>query len=99
MPVGRGVTLKTMWGIICGSFVLAAWAIHAYMTGAEVVFSVWHWAGLVLWLVWSFFGLAVVWTFLVERAPRAAAVSAALFGSVSVILAGILVLIFRGFSA
>ena len=88
-----------MWGIICGLFVTAAWAVHALMTGAGVVFSPWHWTGLILWLLWSFFGLAVVWTFLVEREPRAAGVSAALFGSTSLVLACLLVLIFKGFSS
>ena len=80
-------------------FVLALWAIHASMAGAGVVFSVWHWVGLLSWQLWSFFGIAVVWTFLHERQPRAAGVSAALFGSVSLVIAGILVLVFKGFSA
>jgi hypothetical protein len=88
-----------MWGILCGLFVLALWAIHASLTGAGVAFTAWHWVGLLCWLLWSFFGAAVVWTFLYERQARAAGVSAALFGSVSLVTAGVLWLVVKGFSA
>jgi hypothetical protein len=80
-------------------FVLAAWGIHARLTGAGVVFSAWHWVGLIAWLLWSFFGVAVVWTFLSEREPRAAGVSAVLFGSVSAVIAAILALVSKGLSS
>jgi hypothetical protein len=88
-----------MWGIISGLFVLAAWAIHASLSGAGVTFTAWHWIALVLWLLWTSIGVAVVWTFLLEREPRAAGVSAVFFGAVSTVSAAILALIFRGFSA
>lgn len=91
--------MRAMWGIICGLFVLAAWTGQAALAGAGIVLTAWHWAGLILWLIWSFFGVAVVWTFIAEREPRAAGVSAILFGVVSAAAAGILALIFKGLSA
>ena len=50
-----------------------------------------EWAGYLIWLAWTLFGTAAVWTFLAERTARPALVALAVFGAVSVAMGALLV--------
>ncbi len=91
--------MTKMWSILSAFFVVAAWWAHSFFHGAGVDFTALHWVVLLVWLIWVFFGAAVVWTFLGEREPRAAGVSAALFGAGALVIGAVLLVIFRLTSA
>lgn len=91
--------MTAMWSVICALFVIAAWALHSLLGGAGVGFTQWHWAGMLAWLLWTFFGVAVVWTFIGERERRAAGMGVLVFGVGSIIIAGILVLLAKSLPA
>lgn len=87
--------MTKMWSALCALFVLSAFVLRSLFEDAGVDFTPGHWVGLIVWLLWTFFGAAVVWTFLSEREPRAAGVSAVVFGAGSAVLAGLILIIVR----
>ncbi len=87
--------MTKMWSVLCALFVLSAFVLHSLFEDAGVDFTPGHWVGLIVWLLWTFFGAAVVWTFLSEREPRAAGVSAVVFGAGSAVLGGLILIIVR----
>lgn len=85
--------MSVMWGILSALFILAFWGMRAILNHRNVTFTAWQWVGYLVWLLWTLFGVALVWTFIGERESRAVKVGALILGGPSVIVAIVLALL------
>ena len=76
-----------MWSVLSALFVLALWGMQSLLSYRNVTFTIWQWAGYVVWLLWTLAGVAIVWTFVDEREPHATRVGTLIFGGVSAVAA------------
>ena len=83
--------MTVMWSLLSALFVLALWGMQAVLNGKGIAFTVGQWIGYLTWLLWTGFGVALVWTFVDEGKPRAAGMGVLIFGGISVIAAILLV--------
>ena len=79
--------MTVMWSVLSALFILALWGMQSLLSYRNVMFTIWQWAGYVIWLLWTLTGVAMVWTFIDERETRAARVGTLIFGGVSVLAA------------
>ncbi len=84
--------MSVMWSVLSALFVLAVWGMQSALSRRGVAFNVWQWVGYLAWLLWTLLGIALVWTFIAERQPRAARVGTLVFGGTSAIVAAVLAL-------
>ncbi len=82
--------MTVMWSVLSALFVLALWGMQAILGSRGIAFTIGQWVGYVIWLLWTLFGVALVWTFGDEGKPRAAGVGVLIFGGISAIAAIIL---------
>lgn len=82
--------MTVMWSVLSALFVLALWGMQALLSGRGIAFTIGQWVGYLAWLLWTLFGVALVWTFMGEGKPRPAMVGALIFGGVSLIVAVVL---------
>jgi len=79
-----------MWSLLSALFVLALWGMQTILSRRGIAFTIGQWASYLVWLLWTWFGIALVWTFVDEGKPRAAGVGVLIFGGVSAIAAVVL---------
>ena len=82
--------MTIMWSVLSALFVLALWGMQAVLGRGGIKFTVGQWIGYVIWLLWTLFGVALVWTFVDEGKPRAVRVGVSIFGGVSLVAAIVL---------
>lgn len=81
-----------MWSVLGASFVLGLWGMQAILNHRQIAFNVGQWIVYVVWLLWTLFGVAFVWTSMAEGEARAAKMGALVLGGVSVVSAAVLAL-------
>jgi hypothetical protein len=84
--------MTVMWSVLSALFVLALWGMHSFLGYRGVAFTAGQWIVYLIWLLWTLFGVALVWTFMDEGEPRAAGMGALIFGGPSAIVAIVLAL-------
>ena len=85
--------MTVMWSVLSALFVLALWGMQSILNRRGIAFTAGQWVGYLVWLLWTLFGIALVWTFIDESEPRAARVGTLIFGGTSVIIAAVFALL------
>ncbi len=85
--------MTVMWSVLSALFVLALWGMQSILNRWGIPFTAGQWATYLAWLLWTFFGIAFVWTSIAEGKPRAARVGTLIFGGSAVIIAAIFALL------
>jgi hypothetical protein len=86
----RLAPMSAMWSVLSALFILALWGMKSILSQKGIAFTVGQWIVYLAWLLWTLFGIALVWTFITEREPRAARVGTLIFGGISVVVAAVL---------
>lgn len=79
--------MSVMWSVIGALLVMGFWGIREVLRERSIAFTFWKWAVFTIWLLWSLFSIAFVWTSMLEGSIRAASVGALLFGGTAVVVA------------
>ena len=87
--------MSLMWCVLGALAVTALWGVPSALSGQATPLGPGQWVGYLAWVLWTLSGIAVVWTFLDEREPRAAKVAALTLGGVSVLGAATLAPLWR----
>lgn len=85
--------MTVMWSVLSALFILALWGMQSILSYRSITFNVGQWVGYLVWLLWTLFGIAFVWTSIAEGESRATRVGMLIFGGTSVIIAAVLALL------
>jgi hypothetical protein len=85
--------MSVMWGVLSGLFVLALWGMRSTLNYRGITFTAGQWIVYLARLLWTLFGIALVWTSIAGGESRAARVGTLIFGGTSVIVAAVLALL------
>ncbi len=79
-----------LWTALAVLFVLSLWGMSALLDQLAMTFTAGQWLLYVLWLFWTFFGVALATSFAREGEPRPVRISLMLFGGLSLISGALL---------
>lgn len=85
--------MTVMWSILSALCVFALWGMQSILRHRGIAFTAGQWVGYLVWLLWTLFGIAFVWTSIAEGEARAARLGGLIFGGMSVITAAVLALL------
>ena len=81
--------MTVMWSALSALLILALWGMQSILSRWEIAFTTGQWVGYLVWLLWTLFGTAFVWTSIAEGKPRAARMGTLVLGGPSVIIAAV----------
>lgn len=76
-----------MWTLLGALGILSIWRMASYLENAGLVFYGFDWGVYLIWVFWTLFGAAFVWTSIKEKELRAARRGFLVFGGISIITA------------
>lgn len=83
--------MAVMWSAISALTILSLWGMSILLRRVEMSMTIGQWVIYLVWVLWTLFGLAFVWSSIEEGEPRAAKVGAIIFGGAALVMAIVLV--------